>query len=318
MTNAATKQKELPTPPISPDKFKKPAVLPSLDVAMESLDLLDRTGPLTATSGSAFLVSPVIGATLLTSAAKLAKNAEPPLMSPSTPIVWHPISLNKAALMGATAATGIPPPSKNYDKVLFEGQIRPVAVAAFEDLLFLTRIAKWKVAYHEGRPFNRSEQLPYCEWGSLPDMPPHASPRTSPHTSPEPLCAHARPLFRTPADHAKSAASMRSSSATPSRGPSPRSGRTTTPAPPPRAPRPAPSPISSSPPRPLSARSSVRSRRVSSSAPRPSSGSAAPASPQSSPVARSSPSSSSRSSTVLTASSSSGPSAWASPTSSLP
>jgi hypothetical protein len=35
-------------------------------------------------------------------------------------------------------------------------------------------------------------------------------------------------------------------------------------------------------------------------------------------VARSSPSSSSRSSTVLTASSSSGPSAWASPTSSLP
>lgn len=160
---AVVMKNDLPTPPISPEKIKKPVVLPALDVGMESLDLLDRTGPLTATSGSAFLVSPVIGATLLTSAAKLAKNAEPPLMTPATPIVWHPISLNRQALIGATAGAGLQPPSRNYDKVFFEGQIRPVAVAAFEDLLFLTRIAKWKVAYHAGRPFSRSEQLPYCK-----------------------------------------------------------------------------------------------------------------------------------------------------------
>jgi hypothetical protein len=50
-----------------------------------------------------------------------------------------------------------------HSKVLYEGQIRPVAVAAFEDVLFLTRTAKWKVAYHEGLPFSREEQLPYCK-----------------------------------------------------------------------------------------------------------------------------------------------------------
>lgn len=135
-------------------KSKAMTALPSLDVVMKSLNDLDRAGPLTSTKGSAFLVSPVIGATLLTSAAKVAKNAEPPLMSPSSPLVWHPIAL-----------AGSPPNStaKEHAKVLFEGQVRPVSVAAFEDLLFLTRIAKWKVAYHEGHPFNRSEQLPYCE-----------------------------------------------------------------------------------------------------------------------------------------------------------
>lgn len=153
-------QSQTITPPLSPKK--KP--LPSLDVVMNSLSHLDRTGPLTATAGSPFMVSPVIGATLLTSAAMLAKNAEPPLMSPSSPIVWHPISLSKASsLMASTGTSSLQAQAKNYEKILFEGQIRPVAVAAFEDLLFLTRIAKWKVAYHEGLPFNRSEQLPYCE-----------------------------------------------------------------------------------------------------------------------------------------------------------
>lgn len=153
------------TPPDSPNKLETTKKrLPTLDVTMKSLDHLDRTGPLTATSGSPFLVSPVVGATLLTSAAKLAKNAAPPLMSPTSPLVWHPISLNRAALFGATSVSGLQPPAKDYSKVIFEGQIRPVSVAALEDLLFLTRIAKWKVAYHEGRPFNRSEQLPYCEW----------------------------------------------------------------------------------------------------------------------------------------------------------
>ncbi|GMK60055.1 hypothetical protein CspeluHIS016_0902720 [Cutaneotrichosporon spelunceum] len=141
--------KDLSLPAMAP-KSRNP--LPSLDVVMQSLNDLDRAGPLTSTKGSAFAVSPVVGATLLTSAAKLAKNAEPPLMSPSSPIVWNPIPLTDMPINPAAAA---------HDKIFFEGQVRPVSVAAFEDLLFLTRIAKWKVAYHEGQPFSRSEQLPY-------------------------------------------------------------------------------------------------------------------------------------------------------------
>jgi len=150
----------------------KPQKLPPLDVTLDKLSMLDRIGPLTSTTGSAFLVSPVIGATLLTSAARLAKGAEPPALSPSTPIVWHPVSITQSLGQLSQEVNAQQP---KHVKVFFEGQIRPVAVAAFEDLLFLTRIAKWKVAYHEGKKFNRAEQLPYCESNPLftPCPPPH-------------------------------------------------------------------------------------------------------------------------------------------------
>lgn len=129
----------------------------SLDVVMQSLSEIDRQGPMTSTAKSPFLASPIIASTLLFSANKIAKNAEPPLMSPSSPIVMHPIAFpNSADLKKAGVEV-------KQSQVLFEGQIKPVAVSAFEDLLFLVRIAKWKVAYQQGEAFDRQEQLPYCE-----------------------------------------------------------------------------------------------------------------------------------------------------------
>ena len=67
----------------------------------------------------------------------------------------HQISIASAVGAAKVEAT--------RNQVIFEGQIRPIAVAAFEDLLFLMRIAKWKVAYQQGQAFDRQEQLPYCK-----------------------------------------------------------------------------------------------------------------------------------------------------------
>lgn len=132
------------------------AALPSLDVMMENLTAIDREGPFSATTRSPFLASPVIGSTLLMSAGMIANNVHPALQSPTSPIVMHPVSIFQALAAGGTQVA----PTKS--QVLFEGQIRPTAVAAFEDLLFLMRIAKWKVAYQQGHAFDRQEQLPYC------------------------------------------------------------------------------------------------------------------------------------------------------------
>ena len=69
----------------------------------------------------------------------------------------HPVSIaSRFAIAGQNMQA-----SKSL--VIFEGQIRSTAVAAFEDLLFLMRIAKWKVAYQQGHAFDRQEQLPYCK-----------------------------------------------------------------------------------------------------------------------------------------------------------
>ena len=129
----------------------------SLDVLMTPVSQVDRQSPLSSTLRSPFLSSPVIGSTLLMSASRIIKNVKlnhsPSLLSPTSPLVMHPVEI-------------LPQLSGNASnsQIVFEGQIRPVAVAAYEDLLFLVRIAKWKVAYQMGHAFDRQEQLPYCEW----------------------------------------------------------------------------------------------------------------------------------------------------------
>jgi len=128
-----------------------------LDVTMTNLSMIDRQGPATAQLHSPFLSSPVIASTLLMSAGKISKDHQAIAGAPSSPLVRHPIALpSMQQMMGV----GI---DVNQSQVMFEGQVRPVAVSAFEDLLFLMRIAKWKVAYHDGLPFERQEQLPYCK-----------------------------------------------------------------------------------------------------------------------------------------------------------
>jgi hypothetical protein len=126
----------------------------NLDTLMQDLSALDRAGPVTSTANSPFLASPIIASTLLFSAGKIATNAAPPVKSPTSPLVLHPVIY--AAGDDAEVETKI-------SKVFLEGQIKPIAVSAYQDLLFLVRIAKWKVAYSKGEPFDRNEQLPYCE-----------------------------------------------------------------------------------------------------------------------------------------------------------
>jgi hypothetical protein len=128
---------------------------------MNNLSMIDRQGPATAQLSSPFLSSPVIASTLLMSAGKISKDQPAVAGAPSSPLVRHPISLPSMQQM---LSAGI---EVNQTQVMFEGQVRPVAVSAFEDLLFLMRVAKWKVAYHDGLPFERHEQLPYCKF------PPH-------------------------------------------------------------------------------------------------------------------------------------------------
>jgi hypothetical protein len=132
-----------------------------LDVTMNNLSMIDRQGPATAQLSSPFLSSPVIASTLLMSAGKISRDQPAVAGAPSSPLVRHPISLPSMQQM---LSAGI---EVNQTQVMFEGQVRPVAVSAFEDLLFLMRVAKWKVAYHDGLPFERHEQLPYCK------SPPH-------------------------------------------------------------------------------------------------------------------------------------------------
>jgi hypothetical protein len=141
-------------PPSKPSKSKKSL---GLDVTMNNLSMIDRQGPATAQLHSPFLSSPVIASTLLMSAGKISKDHQPVAGAPSSPLVRHPIPLPSMQQM---MSVGI---DVNQSQVMFEGQVRPVAVSAFEDLLFLMRIAKWKVAYHDGLPFERQEQLPYCK-----------------------------------------------------------------------------------------------------------------------------------------------------------
>lgn len=70
--------------------------------------------------------------------------------------------------------------SSNANFVLHAGSFRSAALAAFQNMLFLLRIAsmcsqrfplivvsetlviEWKVAYANGEKFDRHEQLPYC------------------------------------------------------------------------------------------------------------------------------------------------------------
>lgn len=140
-----------------PSKSSKPKKSLGLDVTMNDLSMIDRQGPATAQLHSPFLSSPVIASTLLMSAGKISKDHLPIAGAPSSPLVRHPIALPSMQQM---MSVGI---DVNQSQVMFEGQVRPVAVSAFEDLLFLMRIAKWKVAYHDGLPFERQEQPPYCK-----------------------------------------------------------------------------------------------------------------------------------------------------------
>lgn len=131
--------------------------MPSLSLMMTSLDELDRTGPLSSIESSTispFLQSPLVASALLLSAHRIAKGAVPPLFSPTSPIVMHPIALPVKAAQPTEGTSNIE---------IFDGQVRPVAVAAYQDLLLLARTAKWKVAYQSGEPFSRNEQLPYFE-----------------------------------------------------------------------------------------------------------------------------------------------------------
>jgi hypothetical protein len=142
----------VPPPSAKPNKRSL-----GLDVTMNNLSMIDRQGPATAQLHSPFLSSPVIASTLLMSAGKISKDQPHIAGAPSSPLVRHPISLPSMQQM---ISAGI---DVQQSQVMFEGQVRPVAVSAFEDLLFLMRIAKWKVAYHDGLPFERQEQLPYCK-----------------------------------------------------------------------------------------------------------------------------------------------------------
>jgi hypothetical protein len=153
-TSVVTGHTSTVPPPSKPSKLKKSL---GLDVTMNNLSMIDRQGPATAQLHSPFLSSPVIASTLLMSAGKIAKDHQPAAGAPSSPLVRHPIALPSMQQM---MSVGI---DVNQSQVMFEGQVRPVAVSAFEDLLFLMRIAKWKVAYHDGLPFERQEQLPYCK-----------------------------------------------------------------------------------------------------------------------------------------------------------
>lgn len=135
----------------------KPKKSLGLDVTMKNLSMIDRQGPATAQLQSPFLSSPVIASTLLLSAGKISRDSQRPAGAPASPLVAHPIVLPSMSQM---ISAGI---DVKQTQTMFEGQVRPVAVSAFEDLLFLMRIAKWKVAYHDGLPFERQEQLPYCK-----------------------------------------------------------------------------------------------------------------------------------------------------------
>lgn len=137
----------------------KPKKSLGLDVTMKDLSMIDRQGPATAQLQSPFLSSPVMASTLLLSAGKISRDHQRPAGAPASPLVAHPIVLPSMQQM---MRAGI---EVKQTQTMFEGQVRPVAVSAFEDLLFLMRIAKWKVAYHDGLPFERQEQLPYCKLG---------------------------------------------------------------------------------------------------------------------------------------------------------
>lgn len=152
--NADAASATVPAPAAAGAKPKKSL---GLDVTMKNLSMIDRQGPATAQLQSPFLSSPVIASTLLLSAGKISKDLTRPAGAPASPLVAHPIVLPSMQQM---MSVGI---DVKQSQVMFEGQVRPVAVSAFEDLLFLMRIAKWKVAYHDGLPFERQEQLPYCK-----------------------------------------------------------------------------------------------------------------------------------------------------------
>ncbi len=142
----------------------------NLDTLLDNISSIDRSGPLTLTATSPFLASPIIASTLLFSASKIAKNTAPATRSPTSPLVLHPVMVPTVKEKNEADV------DVKLSKVLFEGQIKPIAISAYQDLLFLVRIAKWKVAYSKGEPFDRQEQLPYCEcdhveWvGSLADF----------------------------------------------------------------------------------------------------------------------------------------------------
>lgn len=148
-------------PPLAPAAPQQAAEKPKrslgLDVTMKNLSMIDRQGPATAQLQSPFLSSPVMASTLLLSAGKISRDHQRAAGAPASPLVAHPIVLPSMQQM---VNAGI---DVKQTQTMFEGQVRPVAVSAFEDLLFLMRIAKWKVAYHDGLPFERQEQLPYCE-----------------------------------------------------------------------------------------------------------------------------------------------------------
>lgn len=157
------KSASLHKPNLQPRKTTPTNVSLNLDTLMADLSTMDRQGPMTSTVSSPFLASPIMASTLLYSAGKIAKGADKQgdgaaLLSPTSPLVMHPVPVLEVMMDGAKMTETV-----KQSQVLLEGQARPVAVSAFEDLLFLVRIAKWKVAYSKGEAFDRKEQLPYCE-----------------------------------------------------------------------------------------------------------------------------------------------------------
>lgn len=117
--------------------------LPPLNTRLQALKpsrrqtLLDSAGPLSAGVQSPFLASPIMASTLLLASKKVAPGLSHINKDETTPVVLHPVPV---PLEDDLAKLNIQPKT---NMSFYGGQVKPIAVAAFQDLLFLTRIAKW-------------------------------------------------------------------------------------------------------------------------------------------------------------------------------
>lgn len=121
----------MPHPPTT--QPRKPTPLHAglnLDTLMHDLTEMDRKGPMTSTTSSPFLASPIMASTLLFSANKIASGANKTsptsaLLSPSSPLVMHPMPVFEVIMEGNKLKETV-----KQSQVLLEGQARPVAISA--------------------------------------------------------------------------------------------------------------------------------------------------------------------------------------------
>ncbi|KZO98707.1 hypothetical protein CALVIDRAFT_553576 [Calocera viscosa TUFC12733] len=127
--------------------------------------------PLTAASislpfaTSVFATSPVVATSLLFATLATRAQADSPLhqdisdTSPAGSLVESDVNLMLT--------------EQKRDYTCFDGQFCPVAIAAFQDLLFLLCTHRWKTSSAQGQKFVRDEQLPY--FGCMPEEEVHNS-----------------------------------------------------------------------------------------------------------------------------------------------